>query len=71
MRSRVNSIVGYFLLFNLVNEYLYIKKNVGMIIVEYINRYSIENIGLLMIKNLDIHPMCVIDENAIIDLSLV
>jgi hypothetical protein len=24
-----------------------------------------------MIKNLDIHPMCVIDENAIIDLSLV
>jgi hypothetical protein len=71
MRSRVNSIVGYFLLFNLVNEYLYSKKNVGIIIVEYINKYNMENVGLLMIRNLDIHPICVIDENAIIDLSLV
>jgi len=30
-----------------------------------------ENHGFIMIKNLDIHPICVIDENAIIDFNLV
>jgi hypothetical protein len=45
--------------------------NVGIMIIEYISKYIIENIGLLITINLDIHPICVIEEKAMIDFSFV
>jgi len=51
-------------------EFLYINKKEGTIINEYIAKYNIEYIGLLININLDIQPICVIDENAIIDFNL-
>jgi hypothetical protein len=39
--------------------------------IEYINKYNTEIRGLNGIIKLVIHPICVIDENAIIDFNLV
>jgi len=50
---------------------LYININVGIIIIEYINKYMIENEGLLIDINLVIQPIWVIDEKAMIDFNLV
>jgi hypothetical protein len=45
------------LLFSEFNVFLYIMINVGIIIMEYISKYRMENDGLLIIMNLVIHPM--------------
>jgi len=42
-----------------------------MVIIEYIMRYIIDIAGLFGSINLDIHPMWVMDENAIMVLSFV
>lgn len=49
----------------------YRNRKSGVIITEYRSKYTIVRIGLLGSISLDIHPMWVIDENAIIDLSFV
>jgi hypothetical protein len=56
----------------LVNKkFIYIIINSGMVIIEYIMRYMIDIAGLFGTINLDIQPMWVMDENAIMVLSFV
>lgn len=52
-------------------KFIYIIINSGMVIIEYIMRYIIDIAGLFGSINLDIHPMWVMDENAIMVLSFV